>query len=112
MPFFIFYKPCPHGALIRSAGIAASGTKKKLRGGFLFLGNLPFPQDPRQIHEGRVKQAGGDVNHVAGNCDGNQRGRVEEAGESEDVENSDVDRLAYEGGAVVAQPQKAALVSA
>lgn len=78
----------------------------------IFFPLLPFPQDPRQVNEGRVQKACGDVNHVAGNCDGNQRGRVEEAGESEDVENSDVDRLAYEGGAVVAQPQKAALVSA
>lgn len=75
-------------------------------------GFFSFPQDSRQIHEGRVEQAGGDVNHVAGNCDGNQRGRVEEACESQDIENSDVDRLAYEGGTIVAQPQKAALVSA
>lgn len=99
-------------ALIRSASIAASGTKKKLRGGFLFLLNFPFPQDAGDVNEGRVQKACGDVNHVAGNCDGNQRGRVEEADESQDVENRDVDRLAHQCGAVVAQPQEGALVSA
>lgn len=73
---------------------------------------IPFPQKPRQVNEGRVQKACGDVNHVAGNCDGNERACVKDAGKGKDVENRDVNRLAQQCGSVVAQPQKGALVSA
>ena len=73
---------------------------------------LPFFADPPgQIHKGGIHHAGYDEDDVAGQEDGPDGSRVIGAPEGEQREQQSVEDLADEGGAVVAQPQEAALVA-